>query len=93
MKTLDWSVETLGREYNSTGVCIHLYKTSVASETRVILDLVAVNEQTLYPCEKNMVKMLYRDFVLPSIAVISISIINVRSLNSTESIYIYLKNE
>ncbi len=45
MKTLDWSVETLGREYNSTGLCIH--------------------------------------FV----------IINVRSLNSTESIYIYLKNE
>ena len=36
----------------------------------MILDLVAVNEQTVYLCEKNMVKMLYRDFVLPNIAVI-----------------------
>ena len=33
MKTLDWSVETLGRECNSTGLCIHFYKTRVASET------------------------------------------------------------
>ncbi len=33
MKTLDWSVETLGCECNSTGLCIHFYKTRVASET------------------------------------------------------------
>jgi hypothetical protein len=26
MKTLDWSVETLGCESNSTGLCIHLEK-------------------------------------------------------------------
>jgi hypothetical protein len=26
MKALDWSVETLGLDYNSTGFCIHLYK-------------------------------------------------------------------
>ena len=26
MKTLDWSVETLGREWNSTELCIHLLK-------------------------------------------------------------------
>ena len=33
MKTLDWSVETLGRECNSTGLCIHFNKTRVARET------------------------------------------------------------
>jgi hypothetical protein len=33
MKTLDWSFETLGRECNSTGVCIHFNKTRVAKET------------------------------------------------------------
>ncbi len=48
MKTLDWSVETLGRECNSTELCIHFYKTRVASETWLILYLVAVNERTLY---------------------------------------------
>ena len=32
MKILDWSVETLGRECSSTGLCIHFYKTIVASE-------------------------------------------------------------
>ena len=26
MKTLDWSVETLGPDYNSTGLCNHLFK-------------------------------------------------------------------
>ena len=26
MQTLDWSVETLGLGYNSTGLCIHVYK-------------------------------------------------------------------
>jgi hypothetical protein len=26
MKTLDWSVETLGLGYNSTGLCNHLFK-------------------------------------------------------------------
>jgi hypothetical protein len=26
MKTLDWSVETLGLDYNSTGLCNHLFK-------------------------------------------------------------------
>ena len=33
MKTLDWSVETLGLDYNSTGLCNHLvnylYYTSI----------------------------------------------------------------
>ena len=49
MKTLDWSVETLGRECNSTGLCIHFYKTRVVSETWLILYLVAVmNVQTLF---------------------------------------------
>ncbi len=34
MKTLDWSVEMLGRKCNSTGLCIHFNKTiQVASET------------------------------------------------------------
>ena len=33
MKTLDWSVEMLGRECNSTGLCIHFNKTRVASES------------------------------------------------------------
>ena len=45
MKTPDWSVETLGLDYNSTGLCNH-FQTRVASETRLIY-LVAVNEQTL----------------------------------------------
>jgi hypothetical protein len=31
MKTLDWSVETLGLDYNSTGLCVHLYKPDSAS--------------------------------------------------------------
>ena len=26
MKTLDWSVETFGLDYNSTGLCNHLFK-------------------------------------------------------------------
>ena len=26
MKTLDWNVETLGLDYNSTGLCNHLFK-------------------------------------------------------------------
>ena len=26
MKTLDWSVETLGLDYNSTGLCNYLFK-------------------------------------------------------------------
>ena len=47
MRTLDWSVETLGREYNSTGLCIHFNTTRVTSETGLILYLVAVNERTL----------------------------------------------
>ena len=34
MKTLDWSVETLGRECNSTGLCIHFNKTRIASRER-----------------------------------------------------------
>jgi hypothetical protein len=29
MKTLDWSVETLGLDYNSTGLCNHLFKTCI----------------------------------------------------------------
>ena len=33
MKTLDWSVETLGLDYNSTGLCNHLFKPRVASKT------------------------------------------------------------
>ncbi len=33
MKTLIWSVETLGHEFNSTGLFIHFNKTRVASET------------------------------------------------------------
>ncbi len=45
MKTLDWSVETLGRERSSTGLCIRFDITKVASETAIYL--VAVNEQTL----------------------------------------------
>ncbi len=32
-KTLYWDVEMLGRECNSTGICIHFNKTRVASET------------------------------------------------------------
>jgi hypothetical protein len=44
MKTLDWSVETLGLDYNSTGLCNHLFKPRVASETWLIYQ-VAVNEQ------------------------------------------------
>jgi hypothetical protein len=28
MKTLDWSVETLGLDYNSTGLCNHLNQSS-----------------------------------------------------------------
>jgi hypothetical protein len=32
MKTLDWSVETLGRECNSTGICIHLNQSGVKHE-------------------------------------------------------------
>ena len=31
--TVNWSVQTLGRECNSTGLCIHFYKTTVASES------------------------------------------------------------
>ncbi len=33
MKTLDWSVQMLDRECSSTWLCIHFYKTRVASET------------------------------------------------------------
>ncbi len=36
MKTLDWSVETLGRECNSTGLCVHFNKTRIASKARLI---------------------------------------------------------
>ncbi len=35
MKTLDWSVETLGCECNSIGLCIHLLK---ACQTRMTVD-------------------------------------------------------
>jgi hypothetical protein len=35
MKTLDWSVETLCLDYNSTGLCIHLYKPEEASENMI----------------------------------------------------------
>ena len=45
MKTLDWSVETLGREYNSIGHCIHLNITRAANVTR-LFHLVAVNKLT-----------------------------------------------
>ena len=37
MNTLGWSAEMLGRERNSTGLCNHLNKTMVGSETRLIL--------------------------------------------------------
>ena len=41
MKTLDWSVETLGLDYNSTGLCNHLFKPEyIASETYVGLFLI-----------------------------------------------------
>ena len=33
MKTLDWRLKTLGLECNSTGLCIHFYKTRITSET------------------------------------------------------------
>ena len=48
VKTLNWSVEMLGRACNSTGLCIHFNKTRVTSGTWLILYLVAVNVQTLY---------------------------------------------
>ncbi len=39
MKTLDWSVETLGREYFFTRFCIHFNKTRVASETWLLSNI------------------------------------------------------
>ena len=42
MQTLDWSVETLGRECSSTGLCIHFYKTSERNMSDTVLYLVAV---------------------------------------------------
>jgi hypothetical protein len=54
MKILDWSVETLGLDYNSTGLCnllilILIIYLNQSSERNMIdiLYLVAVNEQTL----------------------------------------------
>ena len=46
MKSLDWSVVRLGREWNSTGLCIHFNKARPPSETCLILHLVAINDQT-----------------------------------------------
>ncbi len=48
MKTLNWSAETLVCKCNSTGLSIHFGKTRAASETWLILYLVAVNERTLW---------------------------------------------
>ena len=41
MKTLDWSVETLGREWNSTELCIHLLKPLFHSSQKPIRKLAA----------------------------------------------------
>ncbi len=47
MKTLDWSIETLGRECNSTGLCIHFNKTRVGNMTDGSIPGCR-EEQTLY---------------------------------------------
>ena len=43
MKTLDWSVQTLGRDCNSIRLCINVNITRVAKETR-LLHLVIVSK-------------------------------------------------
>ena len=49
----------------NAGLCIHFYKTRVARETWLILYLVAVNVQTLYLGEKNLVCIvLFSIFVM-----------------------------
>ena len=47
MKTLDWSVETLGLDYNSTGLCIIIYLNQSSERNMNDIYLVAMNEQTL----------------------------------------------
>ena len=42
MKTLDWSVETLGLDYNSTGLCNHLNQSS----ERNMIDIPGCSERT-----------------------------------------------
>jgi hypothetical protein len=44
MKTLDWSVETLGLDYNSTGLCNHLYLNQ--SSERNMIDTPGCSERT-----------------------------------------------
>jgi hypothetical protein len=43
MKTLDWSVETLGLDYNSTGLCNHLFN---QSNERNMIDIPGCSERT-----------------------------------------------
>ena len=52
MKTLGSSVETLGRECNSNGLCIHFYKTRVARETWVMI--------IQLQCEQKLIITLFR---------------------------------
>ena len=50
MKTLDWSVETLGLDYNSTGLSIHLHQINQSSERRhnsLIVGIILVHVDTV----------------------------------------------
>ena len=49
MKTLDWSVETLGPVYNSTGLCNHNYLNQ--SSERNMIDIPGCSERTNFKKE------------------------------------------
>ena len=57
MKTLDWSVETLGRECSSTGFGIHCDRTGVARETCLTVIIPDCGERTNF-ITQNLVVLL-----------------------------------
>ena len=52
MKTLDWSVETLGLDYNSTGLCIIIYLNQ--SSERNMINIPGCSERT------NFIKLTFQ---------------------------------
>ena len=60
MKTLDWSVETLGLDYNSTGLCNNLFKrvSETSSATYLHFDIWLSNITRLFLFQSHIIERL-----------------------------------
>ena len=84
MKTLDWSVETLGRECNSTALCIRFFKTGVVSDT--LLKPFSLKNVSMFTGLPHVILIFYAKFHAtqnPHLTLIAINIIKKYKRTST----------